>query len=83
MHQPWIDDCAAQVRQALLAVEAMIDPATPWLLLGRITQADVAAFVAERLARVSTGLDTGGEMPKLRALTKRLLEMPAFRSTEP
>jgi glutathione S-transferase len=82
VHQPWIDDCLAQVRQALLAVDATIDPAEPYLLLGRITQADVTAFVAERLAR-ALKVETDTEMPKLRALTKRLLEMPAFRSTEP
>jgi glutathione S-transferase len=80
VHQPWIDDCMAQVRQALLAVEATIDPA--YLLLGRITQADVTAFIAERLAR-GLKVDTDAEMPKLRAFTRRLLEQPAFRSTEP
>ena len=83
VHQPWIDDCVAQVKQALLAVEAMIDADQPYLLLGRLTQADVAAFIAERLARVSARIDTDTEMPKLRALTKRLLEQLAFHSTEP
>jgi glutathione S-transferase len=82
VHQPWIDDCMAQMTSVLAAVEAMIDPAAPYLLLGRITQADVTAFVAERLAR-GLGVDTGSLMPRLRAQTATLLRDPAFRSTEP
>lgn len=83
VHQPWIDDCTAQMRQALRAVDTTIDPAAPCLLLGRLTQADIAAFVAERLARLGLKIDTDTEMPRLRALTRRLLEEEAFRSTEP
>jgi len=82
IHQPWIDDCNAQVTSALAAVDAMVDPARPYLLLGRLTQADIAAFVAERLAR-GIGIDTEAHMPRLRTLTKKLLEEPPFRSTEP
>ena len=82
VHQPWIDDCMAQMTSALAAVEAMVDPAKPYLLLGRLTQADVTAFIAERLAR-GLGVDTDAQMPRLRALTKKLAEEPAFRSTEP
>jgi glutathione S-transferase len=82
VHQPWIDDCMTQMRSALAAVEAMVDPAAAYLLLGRLTQADVTAFVAERLAR-GLKLDTPAEMPRLHALAVRLLEQPAFRSTEP
>ena len=82
IHQPWIDDCNAQVMNALAAVDAMVDPAQPYLLLGRLTQADVTAFVAERLAR-GIGLDTEARTPWLRALTRKLLEEPPFRSTEP
>ena len=82
IHQPWIDDCNAQVASALAAVDAMVDPAQPYLLLGRLTQADVTAFVAERLAR-GIGIDTDGQMPCLRALTRKLAEEPPFHSTEP
>ena len=82
LHQPWIDDCIAQVTNALLAVDAMIESDTPYLLLGRLTQADVTAFVAERLAR-GLGIDTEKGMPRLRALTKRLADEAPFRSTEP
>ena len=59
-----------------------MEPDAPYLLLGRITQADVAAFVAERLAR-GLGIDTEGKMPRLRSLTKRLAETPPFALTEP
>jgi glutathione S-transferase len=82
LYQPWIDDCMAQVTNALLAVDAMIESETPYLLLGRLTQADVTAFVAERLAR-GLGIDTDKAMPRLRALTKKLANEPPFRSTEP
>ena len=82
VHQPWIDECMAQMTSALAAVEAMADPDQPYLLLGRLTQADVTAFIAERLGR-SLGVDTETQMPRLRALAKRLAAEPAFRSTEP
>ncbi|MBX3503537.1 MAG: glutathione S-transferase family protein [Alphaproteobacteria bacterium] len=81
-HRPWIDDCMAQMTNALTAVEAMARADEPHLLLGRLTQADITAFVAERLGR-GLGIDTDMRMPKLRALTRRLLDQAAFRSTEP
>ncbi len=81
-HRPWIDDCMAQMSNALAAVEAMVQRDEPYLLLGRLTQADITAFVAERLGR-GLGIDTDSRMPRLRALTRRLLEQPAFSSTEP
>lgn len=82
-HQPWVDDCTAQVASALAAIDATVDPAQSHLLLGRLTQADITAFVAERLARFGLSLDTDTRFPRLRALTRRLAEAPAFRSTEP
>jgi glutathione S-transferase len=82
LYQPWIDDCMAQVRSALMAVDAMIDPKKPYLLLGRLTQADVTAVVAERLAR-ARGIDTDVQTPRLRALTSRLAEQRFFHVTEP
>ena len=82
MHQPWIDDCMAQMKAALAAVEDMVDPETPYLLLERLTQADVTAFIAERLAR-ALKVDTESEMPRLHAHGRRLLDETPFRSTEP
>ena len=41
----------AQAVNALVAVDAMVEPDASYLLLGRLTQADVTAFIAERLAR--------------------------------
>ena len=81
-HQPWIDDCLAQVASALAAVDAMAAPNKPYLLLGRLSQADITAFVAERIAR-GVGVDTEKQTPRLRALTRRLLDEAPFRSTEP
>jgi glutathione S-transferase len=83
LHQPWIDDCSAQASNALTAVEAMIEPGQTHVLLGRLTQADITAFIAERLGRVIGGIDTDLTIPRLRRLTRRLAEQPAFRATEP
>jgi len=80
LHQPWIDDCIAQMTNALTSIDAMIEPGAPHILLQRLTQADVTAFVAERLAR---GIDTETQTPRLRELTRRLAEEHPFRSTEP
>jgi glutathione S-transferase len=82
VHLPWIEDCTKRMRSALKAIDEMAAPGE-YLLLGRLTHADITAFVAERLARVGLGVDTEKEMPRLRALTKRLIEQPAFAKTEP
>lgn len=82
VHKPWIDDCMAQMKHALAAVEAMVAPGQDHLMLGRLTQADVTAFIAERLAR-GLEVDTATEMPRLHAHCRRLLDQDAFRSTEP
>ena len=83
VHQPWIDDCVAQASNALVAVDAMVEAGAPYLLFGRLTQADVTAFIAERLARIGLGVHTENLTPRLRALTAKLLDEPAFRTTEP
>jgi glutathione S-transferase len=83
VYQPWIDDCLAQAVGALKAVEAMVEPAQRHLLLGRLTHADVAAVVAERIARLGLSIDTDMHAPRLRALTARLEEEPAFRVAQP
>ena len=82
VHLPWINDCKMRMKNALKAVDAMAEP-DRYLLLDRLTHADVTAFIAERLARVGLGVDTEAETPRLRALTKRLAELPAFAKTEP
>ena len=82
VHQPWIDDCMAQMKHALAAVEEMTKPGQDYLLLGRLTQADITTFIAERLAR-GLKVDTATEMPRLHAHCRKLLEQEAFRSTEP
>ena len=68
---------------ALAAIDAAVDQAAPYLLLGRLTQADITAFVAERFARFGLSIDTDAQFPRLRALTRRLADESAFRSTEP
>jgi glutathione S-transferase len=83
VHQPWRDDCIAQATTALRAVDALAKSQKCYILLERLTQADICAFVAERLARVGLGIDTDAQTPHLCALTSRLSFEPAFRSTEP
>jgi glutathione S-transferase len=83
VHQPWRDDCIAQATRALAAVDGLVKSQKSYILLERLTQADVCAFVAERLARVGLSIDTDAQVPHLRALTRRLAAEPAFESTEP
>lgn len=82
VHQPWMDDCIAQATHALGAVDAMIATPRRYLLLGRLTQADVTAFIAERLAR-GLGVDMATRLPRLHAHAMALLEDKPFRATEP
>lgn len=81
-HLPWIDDCLMQMTVALAAVDAMMEDGKPYLMLDRLTQADITIFVAERLAR-GIGVDTEARMPKLHAFSRRLMAEAPFRSTEP
>ncbi len=82
MHQPWIDDCMAQMKHALAAAEELAGPGQAYLLLDRLTQADVTAFIAERLAR-GLKVDTATELPRLHAHCRGLMQLDAFRATEP
>ena len=81
-HQPWIDDCLAQVASALGAVEAMIASGQKHVLLGWLTQADICAVVAERLAR-GVGVDTAVHVPKLHKLAATLSARAEFQLAEP
>jgi len=45
-YQPWVEQCDAQVLDALAAIEAATGTAAPWLAGDRITQADVTAVCA-------------------------------------
>jgi glutathione S-transferase len=83
IHQPWRDDCIAQASQALAAVDELVAHGQSYLLFGRLTHADVTAFIAERLARVGQFVDTERLIPKLHALTGTLAKRPPFSSTEP
>lgn len=83
VHQPWIDDCRTQVAHALTAVEATLEANPHHVALGRLTHADVAVVLAERLARLAVNVDTATLTPKLHALTAKLEELPAFRATRP
>ncbi len=81
-HQPWIDDCTAQARAGLAAIETMLISGSPHVLLGQLTHADVAAVIAERLACSGLGIDTETEMPRLHALARHLEARPDFTVAE-
>ena len=82
VHRPWIDDCLAQATHALGAIDAMAANARRSLLLDRLTQADITAFIAECLAR-GVGVDTPTRLPKLHSHAMALLEQRPFQATEP
>jgi len=81
-HQPWIDDCLAQVASAFDAVESMIAEGQKHVLLGWLTHADICTVVAERLAR-GLGIDTAQRVPRLHALAAALSSRPEFQVAEP
>jgi glutathione S-transferase len=83
VHQPWRDDCIHQASEALSAVDRMAASGEPYLLLGRLTQADITTVIAERLARAGLGVDTSARFPHLTRLVQKLAQEPPFRSTEP
>jgi len=82
VHRPWMDDCVTQATHALSAVDAMLETPRRHLLHDRLTQADVTAFIAERLAR-GLGVDMAARLPRLHAHAMTLLEEEPFRVTEP
>ena len=83
VHQPWIDDCIAQVAAALDAVERGLAPGQRFLLHDRLSHADIAAVIAEGFARGGLRIDTASRMPHLHALTRRLATgEPAFKVAE-
>jgi glutathione S-transferase len=43
LHQPWIDDCMAQMISALGAIEPTIETDKQYMLFDRLTQADITA----------------------------------------
>lgn len=83
VHQPWIDDCIAQIWQALAHVESGLEEGQRFLLRGRLTHADIAAVIAERFARGGLKVDTAAHMPRLFAMTQCLAtEERAFTVAE-
>jgi glutathione S-transferase len=83
VHQTWIDDCIAQIGQALAHVESGLEEGQRFLLRGRLTHADIAAVIAERFTRGGLKIDTAARMPRLFAMTQRLAtEERAFTVAE-
>lgn len=83
VHEPWREDCIAQAEHALDGLERLATRGATHLLLDRPTHADIAAAIAERLARAGFGVDTAARFPRLHALGTLRHAEPAFRATEP
>lgn len=82
VHAPWVEHNEAQSRSALAWLDAIT--ATPWLAIGRLTQADVTAVAMFDFARiVNPPLVPAGAYPRLDALSAHCNRLPAFASTQP
>lgn len=79
---PWLDRLEAQVRAGLQYIEDAMRG--PYLLDGRMTQADVTTVCAIDSIRFDMAhLAPDGAYPKLEALVASVAGLDAFRSTSP
>lgn len=82
VHAPWVEHSEAQASSALRWLEA-IEP-SPWLAGQHLTHADVATVVLfDFIGIASPRLVEGHRYLKLRALSARANDLPAFRQTSP
>jgi len=82
IHAPWVEHSEAQASSALRWLEA-IEP-SPWLAGEDLTHADIATVVLfDFIGIASPRLVEGHRYPKLRALSARANDLPAFRRTFP
>lgn len=82
VHQPWLDQTDGQAKDGLAALERM-NP-SPWLIGGRMTQADVTAVcVFDFIKTACPHLAPAGKYPKLEALSQRCNALPVFGETVP
>ena len=82
VHQPWLDLIEGQASDGLAALEGM-NP-SPWLIGGRMTQADVTAVcVFDFIKTACPHIAPTGKYPKLEALSQRCNALPAFSETVP
>jgi glutathione S-transferase len=82
IHAPWVEHSEAQASSALRWLDA-IEP-SPWLAGQDLTHADVATVVMfDFIGIANPRLVDGHRYPKLRALSARANELPAFRQTFP
>ena len=81
-HQPWFDDCVAQMANAPDRGRYH-DRTRRALFVARSSDSSGCDGFCGRAARARTGIDTDKAMPRLRALTRKLADEPPFRMTEP
>jgi glutathione S-transferase len=83
-HEPWVERCRTQMHGALSELEqtAARERATPWLVGGRLTQADITtACIFTLLSDVHANTLDSAPYPKLRAHVAHCESLPEFRAT--
>jgi glutathione S-transferase len=82
VYKPTLDRLEEQAVAGFAAIENECE--SPWLALGRLTQADITAAVGlEFLRVVAPHLLEATPLPRLCELAARLDQLPAFASTRP
>jgi len=77
-HAPWTDRCAAQMHAGLAELDRACAAAGPFLVAGRLSQADITATCVFSFASDALALDPAA-YPALRAHAARQEALPAFR----
>lgn len=85
---PWMERCRRQIKGALAALDKAAENAGPWLLGGRLTQADVTVATMLgflRLVEPATGIapPDDGHWPHLKRLADQCEGEPAFAACFP
>ena len=84
LYQPWLDRVTVQLGGALAVLERAAADASPWLVAGRLTQADVTLAVIWRFVRfmIPDVIDATAH-PALAAHSQRAEALPEFLATPP
>jgi len=82
LYQPWLDRVGQQLGGAFGVLERAAANASPWLVAGRLTQADITVAVIWRFARfiIPDVVDTSAH-PALVAHSERAEALPEFLAT--
>ncbi|MDB5977737.1 MAG: glutathione S-transferase, partial [Nevskia sp.] len=82
LHQPWLDRIQLQIDAAYVELERAVQRASPWLLGGQLTQADVSIAVAWRFTQYYLAdLIPSDRYPLLSAWSAHAESLPEFIAT--